>query len=180
MRIEKLSSVIESILFVSSGLISVTNIARIINEDSESVTNKQIRNVLDLMEKRYKDESSGLGILRAGDSVQLISKIDNNEYVERILVRKKKKTLSQAALEVLSIIAYKQPITKVEIDEIRGVKSDSVMSTLLDMGMIEEKGRLDRIGKPILYGTTQKFLIEFGIKEIKDLPGKPKEISING
>lgn len=178
METKKVASIIESILFITSGLISTSNISKIINEEDKIVNNKQIEEAIRLLELKYNDEASGLSIIRVEDSLQLISKVENNEFIERILIRRKKKTLSQAALEVISIIAYKQPVTKLEIDEIRGVKSDSVINTLLDLSLIEEKGKLDRIGKPILYGTTKKFLMDFGLRDIEDLPGKPREVSI--
>ncbi len=166
----RLLGIIESILFVASEAISGKDIIRVISEECPEMTAKEVRYALDRLGEKYRSESSGLFLLKIQDTYQLVSKKENNPFVEKITVKRKKKTLSQAALEVISIIAYKQPITKIEIDEIRGVKSDGIISNLTEYGLIEEKGRLDRIGRPILYGTTEMFLKEFGIDSIKNLP----------
>lgn len=184
MNTDRISSVIESIFFVSSEPLTIKDCQKIFLESGESgISIKDIKIALDKLEKKYQREDSGLSILRIEDSYQLISRIDNNCYVEKIVVKKRKKSLSQAALEVLSIVAYRQPITKIEIEEIRGVKSDSVLSSLVDNELIYESGRLDKIGKPILYSTTEKFLIEFGMNSLKDLPKniseKAEPIQIN-
>lgn len=171
MNIDKIVSVLESILFVSSEPLSIKDFQKIFLESGEALVSiKDIKLAMDKLEKKYQKKDSGLSILKIETSYQLISRIDNNFYVEKILIKKRKKSLSQAALEVLSIIAYKQPITKIEIEEIRGVKSDSVLSGLLENELIYESGRLEKIGKPILYSTTDKFLVEFGLKSLKDLP----------
>ncbi len=170
MEITKLVSVLESVLFVSSEPISAKDLVKIVSEDESEISIKEVRQALSALQEKYEAPNSGLCLLQTEDRYQLVAKTDNNFFVEKITVKRKKKTLTQASLEVISIIAYKQPITRVEIDEIRGVKSDAVVSNLLDMGLVEEKGRLDRIGRPILYGTTELFLREFGIDKIKNLP----------
>lgn len=171
MSIEKLASVIESILFVVSESVSVKDLQKILQEDEEQpITSKSIKAALGELQRKYNLENSGLSLMQIEENYQIVSKIENNYYVEKVIIKKRKKSLSRAALEVVSIIAYKQPITKLEIDEIRGVKSDSVIGNLMELGLIVEKGRLDRIGRPILFGTTDKFLREFGIDKIKNLP----------
>lgn len=171
MSIEKLASVIESILFVVSESVSVKDLQKILQEDEEQpITSKSIKAALGELQRKYSLENSGLSLMQIEENYQIVSKIENNYYVEKVIIKKRKKSLSRAALEVVSIIAYKQPITKLEIDEIRGVKSDSVIGNLMELGLIVEKGRLDRIGRPILFGTTDKFLREFGIDKIKNLP----------
>lgn len=170
MEIGRLVSIIESLLFVASESVSLRDVLKIISEQHSQISAKDIRFAFEELAKKYESSDSGLILLQAEDHYQIVAKPINNSYIEKITVKRKKKTLTQASLEVISIIAYKQPITKPEIDEIRGVKSDGVITNLLDMGLIEEKGRLDRIGKPILYGTTDMFLHEFGIEKIKDLP----------
>lgn len=169
MENQKLISIIESILFVASDPVSVKDMVKVFTE-REEVSAKTIRSACEELAKRYEESGSGLRLLQVEDAFQIIANTENNFYIEQITVKKKKKTLSQAALEVVSIIAYKQPITKIEIEEIRGVKSDRVISNLLELDLIAEKGRLDRIGRPILYGTTDTFLREFGIDKIKNLP----------
>lgn len=170
METNKLTSIIESLLFVASEPMAARDLTKVISEQSAEVSIKDVRAALEELSQKYALENSGLSLLRMEDHYEIISKSENNLYVEQLTVKRKKKTLTQASLEVISIIAYKQPITKVEIDEIRGVKSDGVISNLLELGLIMEKGRLDRIGKPILYGTTDRFLREFGIESIKALP----------
>lgn len=169
MENQKLISIIESILFVASDPVSVKDMVKVFAEQEE-VSAKSIRSACEELAHRYETSDSGLRLLQVEDAFQIIANTENNFYIEQITVKKKKKTLSQAALEVVSIIAYKQPITKIEIEEIRGVKSDRVISNLLELNLIAEKGRLDRIGRPILYGTTDTFLREFGIDKIKNLP----------
>lgn len=176
MNIDKIAGVIESILFVASEPLNVKDCQRIFSETGEvGVSIKDVKMAFDKLEKKYQKKDSGLALLNIEDNYQLISRIENNVYVERILVKKRKKSLSQAAFEVLSIIAYKQPITKIEIEEIRGVKSDSAISNLVESDLIYESGRLDKIGKPILYSTTEKFLVEFGLKSLKELPQNTSE-----
>ena len=176
MNIDKIAGVIESILFVASEPLNVKDCQRIFSETGEvGVSIKDVKMAFDKLEKKYQKRDSGLALLNIEDNYQLISRIENNVYVERILVKKRKKSLSQAAFEVLSIIAYKQPITKIEIEEIRGVKSDSAISNLVESDLIYESGRLDKIGKPILYSTTEKFLVEFGLKSLKELPQNTSE-----
>lgn len=174
MKYNNLVSIVESILFVASEKLSLREIVYILNENGEKVTNRIIIDVLELLEQKYSKIDSGLSLLRIEDSYQIISNIKNNKFVEYISVKKKKKTLSQASMEVLSIIAYRQPVTRLEIDEIRGINSESIVKNLLDMKIIEEKGRLDRIGRPLIYGTTDLFLREFGLSSIKDLPSIDK------
>lgn len=171
MNIDKIASIIESILFVSSEPLSIKECHKIFLESGEmDVSIKNVSMAMDKLERKYQKKDSGLSILKIENSYQLISRIDNNSFVEKIVIKKRKKSLSQAAFEVLSIIAYKQPITKIEIEEIRGVKSDSALSNLVENDLIYESGRLDKIGKPILYSTTEKFLVEFGLISLKDLP----------
>lgn len=167
---KKIISIIESILFVSSEKLSIDDILRIFNKDKNFISKREMKILLTEMIQSYEDECRGLELICIDNYYQLISKKNNNEYIESILYKKKKKTLSQAAFEVISIIAYKQPITKIEIDEIRGVKSDNVISNLISYGLIKEVGKLDKIGRPILYGTTHLFLSEFGLDRLEDLP----------
>ena len=99
-----------------------------------------------------------------------ITKAENSDYIQKLLKKNKRQSLSQASLESLAIIAYKQPITRVDIDEIRGVKSESAIHKLLEKDLIKEVGRLEVPGRPILFGTTEEFLRQFGLKELNELP----------
>ena len=109
--------------------------------------------------------------MNADDSYSLVTKPENGFYVEKLLGTNLRQTLSQAAIESLAIVAYKQPITRVVIDEIRGVKSERAVNSLIDKKIIKECGRIDAPGRPILYSTTEEFLKYFGLENIKELPG---------
>ncbi len=122
------------------------------------------------MKNNYSSKDRGIKILIYNKTVQLVTKPENSIYVEKLLKTNVRQSLSQAALETLSIIAYKQPITRVAIDEIRGVKSDRAIYTLLEKNIIKECGRLEVPGKPILYGTTEEFLKFFGLDSIEAIP----------
>ncbi|MTK11361.1 MAG: segregation/condensation protein B [Clostridiaceae bacterium] len=159
-------SIIESLLFVSGEPLDIKQIASII-ECSLDFTKKLLKE----MGKLYECESRGIKIINNNESYSLATKADNSVYIEKLLGINSRQGLSQAALETLSIVAYKQPITRVDIDEIRGVKSDRAISTLIEKGLIKECGRLDVIGRPILYGTTEEFLKYFDLENIGQMPG---------
>ncbi|OXX83330.1 segregation and condensation protein B, partial [Paraclostridium benzoelyticum] len=155
MRRDEIKNIIEAIMFAYSEPISIKDLNNAINEELSS---KEIEIMLNSLIEDYKENNRGIQIIKLQDKYQMCTNKDYAEFVKNILEPKRKKTLSQATLETLTIIAYKQPITKVEIEEIRGVKSDKVVQTLLENDLIYEAGRLDRIGKPIIYKTTNEFL----------------------
>lgn len=169
-KINKLISVCESLMFAYGDPISCKDIQDLFKDKGIDITMKEIKKSLEILSHRYKDNESGLELIIIEDKIQLATKADNYDYLASYLHPIKKKSLTQASLETLSIIAYKQPITKPEIEAIRGVKCDKALGTLIDIELIEEAGRLDKIGKPILYRTTDKFLKQFSLKSIKDLP----------
>lgn len=158
-------AIIEGILFAWGDKVKVSEIAKSL-EISEKETNKYIDEMIGDMD----NSSRGLRIIRIDDSVQIGTKPEIFDYINDFVVDRNKKNISGASMETLSIIAYKQPITKIEIEEIRGVKCDYTLKTLSDLNLITEVGRLDRIGKPIIYGTTSEFLKQFGLEKIEDLP----------
>lgn len=158
-------SVIESILFASGEAVSAKKISQVL--DLPLNWTKEI--IRDLM-LSYNQSDRGIHIIEVNDSYQFASNRENSTYLEKMFKTSKAKGLTQSALEVLAIIAYKQPITKGEIDYIRGVKSDKALQSILDRELVVEKGRLDRIGKPIIYGTTEMFLKSFNFKSLKELP----------
>ena len=116
------------------------------------------------------DSSRGIKIISLNGTYQLVTKTKNSEYVQKLLKKNVRQSLSQASLESLAIICYKQPITRVEIDEIRGVKSESAIQRLVEKNLVEETGRLEVPGRPILYGTTDEFLRHFALNDLGDLP----------
>ena len=158
-------SIIESILFASGESVSAKKISQVL--DLPLNWTKEI--IRDLM-NQYNQPERGIHIIEANDSYQFVSNRENASYLELMFKTTKSKGLTHSALEVLAIIAYKQPITKSEIDYIRGVKSDKALQSLLDRHLVVEKGRLEKIGKPIIYGTTESFLKTFNFKSVKELP----------
>lgn len=161
----KYKSIIESLLFMSGEPINIKDLATILNCKQDKVSL-----LLNEMKNNYASKDRGIKILIYNKAVQLVTKPENSIYVEKLLKTNVRQSLSQAALETLSIIAYKQPITRVAIDEIRGVKSDRAIYTLLEKNIIKECGRLEVPGKPILYGTTEEFLKFFGLDSIEAIP----------
>lgn len=173
----QLSKIIESILFVSGKPIEESFI-----REKLEITGKQYSEALDELMKQYSGES-GIHLLRFNKKVQFASNPDYVKQVEAVLNPIKERELTNAMLETLAIVAYKQPITRIEIEEIRAVDCTYAVQNLMRLGMIEVVGRKDTIGKPLLFGTTDDFLKRFSISEVTDLPDydvfleKLKEIS---
>jgi len=158
-----IAALVESILFVSSGPVPLSRLAK-----SLEVTPSVINNALTELEDDYR--SRGLRLQWSGNEVQLTTAPSASAVIERFLGLELTTRLSQAALEVLAIIAYMQPITRPQVDQIRGVNSDGALRTLLSKGLIEELGRQETPGRPILYGTSPEFLQHFGLTMIEELP----------
>ena len=156
---------IEALLFVSSGLVSIYQLSKTLE-----ITESEVESHLANLETHYKMDGHGLRLMRVKTRVQLTTAPDLSKTIENFLGLEATSTLTQAALEALAIVAYKQPITRPEVDVIRGVNSDSVMRTLLSKGLIEELGRADTPGRPIYYGTSSEFLQYFGLETIDALP----------
>lgn len=165
MEIKRLEGIVEAILFAMGESVELERIAAAIEQDRET-TRKLIHNLMD----RYRDEGRGIQIIELENSFQMCTKKEMYEYLIRIAKQPKKITLTDVALETLSIIAYKQPITKAEIEQIRGVKCDHAVNRLVEYGLVQELGRLDAPGRPILFGTTEEFLRNFGVQSLDDLP----------
>ncbi|MBF7097142.1 SMC-Scp complex subunit ScpB [Alkalibacter mobilis] len=161
----KQKSIIESILFAMGEPVSANEIAQSLNLEPG-----KIKNVLDEIAEESEKENRGILIKRMNSKYQMCTNPDNYEYIHGLLYEKNKGNLSQAALETLAIVAYKQPVTRVEIESLRGVKSSSSIQTLIDRTLIREAGKLDAPGKPILYETTLEFLKYADIGSLKELP----------
>lgn len=157
--------IVETILFVSGDPVSVEELGQLLNMDVRNVKKLMIR-----MTDCYNFERRGLQIITVNDTYQLATRPEYNTYIERFIGKEHIQGISQAALETLAIVAYKQPITKADIESIRGVKSDHTIKILINMGYIKEVDRMDTPGRPILYGTTDVFLRNFGFTCIDDLP----------
>lgn len=159
-------AVIEGILFiVGDEGISLQEISNILNISIEEVKNSLIE-----LKKDYDDEGRGIRISFLGNAFKLTTKEEHKEYYEKLVTDSKSNGLSNAALEVLAVIAYNEPITRIEIDEIRGVNSSQIVRRLLARGFIKICGKKDTIGKPSLYKTTNDFLDYFGLSSSSDLP----------
>ena len=167
---KKQIAAVEAVLFAAAEPIEYTKLAAALGMDDE-----QVLLCIDALNKKYDDDDSGICLLQLDTKYQLCSKKDYIDVVRNVLDLKRNAPLSQAAFEVLAIVAYNQPITKPYIEQIRGVDCSGVVNTLCQRGLIEEKGRLDVPGRPVLYGTTSDFLRCFSLNSLSDLPELPKE-----
>lgn len=164
LNLKEIESIIEAVLFASGEAIHIKDIAKVIGQ-TEKFTKKIINSIID----KYNIEKRGIKIIQVGDSFQMCTNPEFFEYIKNLYETPKKKNLSQTLLETLAIIAYKQPITKNGIEHIRGVGCDHAVNSLVKHNLIEEKGRLEGIGRPILFGTTEEFLKYFGFSSISDM-----------
>ena len=164
-EINRLESAIEAILFTMGDSVELGKIASAIEHDEET-TRKIVHQMMD----KYQAEDRGIQIVELEDSFQLCTKKQNYDYLIRIAKQPRRYVLTDVLLETLSIIAYKQPVTKLEVEKIRGVKSDHAVNKLVEYNLACEVGRLDAPGKPILFGTTEEFLRRFSIQAVDDLP----------
>ncbi len=156
---------VEAILFTMGEAVELDKIAAAL-EISQDEARSIIRNLSD----RYASENCGLMVIELDGAFQLCTKREEYEYLIRIAKQPKKRVLTDVLLETLSIVAYKQPVTRIEIEKIRGVSCEHAVNRLVEYGLIQEIGRLDAPGRPILFGTTEEFLRSFGVSSIEDLP----------
>lgn len=161
----KAQAVIEAVLFTMGESVEISRLADVIEEDV-----KTTKSILKDMEKDYEAEDKGISLTYFDNSVQLCTKAEMYEYLIKIAKAPRKMTLTDTVLETLSIIAYKQPITRVEIERVRGVSCDHAINKLLEYDLITELGRLDAPGRPLLFGTTEQFLRCFGVGSLEELP----------
>lgn len=165
MSIQQLESAIEAILFASGDTVSIKSIASA-TEQSE----KTVQSVINNLSDKYLYEKRGINIIQVGEGYQMCTNPDCFDYIKKLFQAPVRKTLSSTLLETLAIIAYKQPITKSQIEDIRGVSADHAVNKLVEYDLVCEKGRLDAPGKPILFGTTDEFLRFFGFSTLENLP----------
>ncbi|MCB9250038.1 MAG: SMC-Scp complex subunit ScpB [Ignavibacteriales bacterium] len=171
-------SIIEALIFASDDPIPASEIIKAIKEidgDETQITPSDIERSTNELNNKYNNEESSFRILQIAEGYVFGTKPEYAKYVGYLSTEKSKRRLSQAALETLAIIAYKQPITKPEIESIRGVNSDYMINTLLEKSLVTIKGRAETMGRPLIYGTTMEFLQYFGLNKISDLP-RPREI----
>ena len=165
MEIREIQAIIEGVLFAAGDAVELERLADIVDVDKKS-----LREILKKMMDNYNYERRGIHIIKMDDSYQLATRGEYFEYISRLADPPRKQILSNAALEVLSIVAYKQPVTRTSIEHIRGVNCDYIVNRLIERNFIEEKGRLDAPGRPILFGPTQHFLRTFGVSSLDELP----------
>jgi segregation and condensation protein B len=165
MEIKSAQAAIEAILFASGEPVPVERLI-----DALEIDKQTVRRLLSMIEERINSLQGGLCLIRTEDAYQLTTRPEYAEYIRRALDIKRNMPLSQAAMEALAIVAYSQPVTKGYIEEVRGVDCSGIMSNLVAKGLIEEQGRLEVPGRPILYGTTPDFLRCFGLASISELP----------
>jgi segregation and condensation protein B len=172
------NSIIEALIFSSDDPLPPSEIIKAIKEIDGSeieITPKDVEGAIDYLNVKYEDDEKSFSIKKIANGFAFATKQEYAKYVGFLSSVKSRRRLSQAALETLAIIAYKQPITKPEIENLRGVNSDYMMNTLLEKSLITIKGRAETIGRPLLYITTDEFLKYFGLNKISDLP-KPREV----
>lgn len=165
MEIQTAQAVIESLLFTMGKAVPVKDIAAVIEHD-EATVKKLIHQMMD----EYRDNHRGIHIIELEDAFQMCTNPEYYDYLIKLTHQPKKHTLTDAMLEVLSIVAYKQPVTRSMIEQIRGVNSDYAVNRLIEYHLVGEVGRLDAPGRPILFGTTEEFLRTFGVRSQEELP----------
>ena len=158
-------SIVEAILFTMGESVELEKIAAALELDK-----KETKKIIEHLMKEYEKPSIGMKIIELDGAYQMCTKSEMYEYLIRIAKQPKKHVLTDVLLETLSIIAYKQPITRAEIEKIRGVSCDHAVNRLIEFGLIAEVGRMDAPGRPLLFGTTEEFLRSFGVKSLEELP----------
>lgn len=165
MKKTKKEAVMEAVLFSMGESVDISRLADVVEEDVNTT-----KELLKQMQARYERDDRGITLAWFDEAVQLCTKEDMYEYLVKIAKAPKKMTLTDTALETLSIIAYKQPVTRVEVERVRGVNCDHAINKLLEYDLITELGRMDAPGRPLLFGTTEQFLRCFGVRSLEELP----------
>ncbi|EOD01081.1 SMC-Scp complex subunit ScpB [Caldisalinibacter kiritimatiensis] len=161
----EIKAIIEALLFTWGDPLHIDDIKNILELEKN-----EVKQIIDEMIDDFNYNRRGVQIIQINNKYQISTRPEHYDWIKKLCTPNKSKSLSNAALETLSIISYKQPITKMEIESIRGVKCDKALKTLIDKNLIKEVGRLDKTGRPILYGTTEEFLKYFGLQSLNDLP----------
>ncbi len=169
MDLYETKAVIEGLLFAAGDSLEIDRIADIIEMDK-----KTTKEIISKMMDDYNIEKRGIKIIQLGSSYQMCTKPEYFDYIQRLAEPKRMQNLSNAAMEVLSIIAYRQPVTRAMIENIRGVSCDAIINRLIERNLIEETGRLDVPGRPMIFGTTEEFLRSFGVADLTELPDYDK------
>jgi len=163
---EKLKLVIEALLFASDSPLGLKEMEELL----ETLPRESILGAIDELSKEYDARPNAFRIMQVAGGFQVCTREEYSSWLEKLKRSRRSTRLSRAALETAAIIAYKQPVTKVVIEEIRGVDSTATLHTLLERGLVTIKGRAPSVGRPLLYGTTRQFLLHFGLNELEELP----------
>ena len=172
LELEKLEAVVEAVLFAMGDAVDVDKFAAAIGHDTDTRT-RLVHQMMD----RYNSRAGGMEIIELEDSFQLCTRKEYYDALIRVAKQPKKYSLTDVQLEVLSVVAYRQPVTRQEIEKIRGVNSDHALNRLVEYGLVQEAGRMDAPGRPILFGTTEEFLRNFGVRSTEDLPSVQPEVA---
>jgi segregation and condensation protein B len=164
-----MKSALETMMFMWGEPLEVKDAAEVLEADKD-----EVRKLFKELQTEYEQEGRGIRIQEAGDDFRFVTLADNDMFLKKLCTPVRIRRLSQAALEVLAIIAYRQPVTRSEVDSIRGIKSERVIDGLIDKGLVEVKGRSEGVGRPLIYATTREFLTKFGFSSLKDLPEVPE------
>jgi len=164
-----MKSALETMMFMWGEPLDVKDAAEVLEAEKS-----EVRELFRELQNEYDQEGRGIRIREAGDAFGFVTYVENDLFVKKLCTPVRVKRLSQAALEVLAIIAYRQPVTRSEIDSIRGIKSERVIDGLVDKGLVEVTGRSEGVGRPLIYSTTREFLKKFGFASLKDLPEVPE------
>lgn len=165
MNEKKIMAIIEAVLFAMGDSVELSKLSHVLEMPEED-----IREIIAKMNDKYKKQDRGIYIVELEDSVQLCTKPELYEYLIKVAKAPRKVVLTDTLIETLSIIAYKQPVTRLEVEKIRGVSCDHAINRLIEFNLIQELGRMDAPGRPLLFGTTEEFLRTFGVKSLGDLP----------
>lgn len=174
MNKEKLLSAFEAVLFASGEPVSIDRLAAVFE-----LSEDKVRQAADELADRLDESGRGIRLLRLENTYQLATRTEYAEYIKRAFDIRRKTPLSPAALEVLAVVAYNQPVTRAFVEQVRGVDCSGVITTLIEKGLVEERGRLELPGKPLLYGTTKNFLRCFSLSGLSELPPLPKSQPVN-
>ena len=166
---KKMKSALEAMMFVWGEPLEVKDAAEVLEADK-----KDIKELFRELQAEYEHEGRGIRIREVDDAFGFVTLAENDMFLKKLCTPVRVRRLSQAALEVLAIIAYRQPVTRSEIDSIRGIKSERVIDGLIDKGLVEISGRSEGVGRPLIYATTKEFLKKFGFSSLKDLPEVPE------
>ena len=165
MQLTEKESIAEGLLFAAGTVVKISSLTNILE-----IKEDEVDNLIAGLNNKFETENRAIMVRKINDGYQMCTKSQYHKYISKLFDKKQKQNLSQATMETLAIIAYKQPVTRQEIEKLRGVNSDRSVSILSEYGLIEDVGRLDAPGRPLIYSTTEEFLRVFGYSSLKDLP----------